>query len=189
VRRVVDCPDLRSGSRGQPLVDVVLQAVRQQVSRYRQQDSTATVALTAAAVCRSRPRCRTPAARRRPGTEPADDHPQHAERLTGSNRRPPPYHEIPSAAGSNQWQQNCPSYARLSGLNIANSCHRLRPLGSVTAPYDRSPTVWFEAVWRVRRRVGTESRAIPFRSNPACGSPPRSTCAPLVVVPPPEWSP
>jgi len=31
--------------------------------------------------------------------------------------------------------------------------------------------------------------AITFRSNPACGSPPRSTCAALVVVPLPEWSP
>ena len=28
-----------------------------------------------------------------------------------------------------------------------------------------------------------------LRSNPACGPPPRSTCAALVVVPPPEWSP
>jgi putative ABC transport system permease protein len=30
---------------------------------------------------------------------------------------------------------------------------------------------------------------VALRSNPACGSPPRSTCGALGLVPPPEWSP
>ena len=36
---------------------------------------------------------------------------------------------------------------------------------------------------------GRRSGAVIVRSSPVCGSPPRSTCAALVVAPPREWSP
>jgi glyoxylase-like metal-dependent hydrolase (beta-lactamase superfamily II) len=49
--------------------------------------------------------------------------------------------------------------------------------------------VSFEAVWSTPLSGNGQSDAITFRSNPVCGSPPRSTRGALVVVPLPEWSP
>src|SRR5829696_4472426 len=55
--------------------------------------------------------------------------------LTDSNRRPPPYHGTSLATRRNPRQRFSLVWALLGALPFATSCHDLRPLGSIKAPF------------------------------------------------------
>jgi hypothetical protein len=56
--------------------------------------------------------------------------------LTDSNRRPPPYHVLPSATGRNPRQRFWLVLAASAPIRFATDCHRLQPRGSIKAPSD-----------------------------------------------------
>jgi hypothetical protein len=58
--------------------------------------------------------------------------------LTDSNRRPPPYHAIPTATAGSRWQRFGASSSDFSACCEVNLCHRLRPLCSIPVPSQSS---------------------------------------------------
>src|SRR5215213_10234668 len=55
--------------------------------------------------------------------------------LTHSNRRPRPYHADPLATGGEPRQRFSLVLAASAPCRLAPGCHRLRPRGSIKAPY------------------------------------------------------
>jgi hypothetical protein len=76
--------------------------------------------------------------------------------LTDSNRRPPPYHAIQTAAGGNRAQPFRPSSSRFGGSGGPNVCHRLRPLCSIPVPSQSARNARFRA-WTDTERAWTET--------------------------------
>jgi hypothetical protein len=62
--------------------------------------------------------------------------------LTDSSRRPPPYHALRSGCGGLPPVADRPISAGFGPAPFATGCHRLRPLGSINAPYLLAELLW-----------------------------------------------
>jgi hypothetical protein len=65
--------------------------------------------------------------------------------LPDSNRGPPPYHAIQTAAGGSRWQRFPVSSSHFGRSGGRNLCHQLRPLCSITVPSQSAQNAQFEA--------------------------------------------
>jgi hypothetical protein len=65
--------------------------------------------------------------------------------LPDSNRRPPPYHAIQTAAGGSLRQRFPVSSSHFGSSGGPNLCHPLRPLCSITVPSQSAQNAQFEA--------------------------------------------
>jgi hypothetical protein len=84
-----------------------------------------------------------------------------ASPLTDSNRRPPPYHAIQTAAGGSRRQRFPVSSSHFRASGGPNLCHPLRPLCSITVPSQSAQNAQFEA----RRATPMRGGPLPYREG------------------------
>ncbi len=96
--------------------------------------------------------------------------------LPDSNRRLPPYHGLRSAAGRNRWQRFWLVSPASAPVRFATGCHRLRPRGSIKAPFFVAATGYTPQIALVARHDGDAEGDHPPAGHPHALAP--STLAP-----------